>query len=144
MEDTTLDNNSYNDIINMKHHQSSYYKHMSTYNRAAQFAPFAALNGYDVAIKETARLTNKKIELDEYMKESLNKKLLIISQNLHLHIEIKITYFQTDKNKSGGSYVTCYGHVIKIDKFNHTLYMSDCSIIPIDEIIKIDSNYFNI
>ena len=75
------DIHQYNDIINLPHHQSATRPHMSNYERAAQFSPFAALTGHDEAIKETARLTDRKIEIDEYAKDDLNIKLQIIDDN---------------------------------------------------------------
>lgn len=75
------DIHQYNDIINLPHHQSATRPHMSNYDRAAQFSPFAALTGHDEAIKETARLTDRKIEIDEYTKDDLNIKLQIIDDN---------------------------------------------------------------
>lgn len=90
---------------------------MSNYDRAAQFSPFAALTGYDDAVKETARLTDSKIELDEYELQELNEKLNKIQDNLREDAEVSITYFVTDKKKSGGSYKTISGIVKRIDEY---------------------------
>ncbi len=130
--------NKYKDIINLPHHISTKHPPMSIINRAAQFSPFAALSGHDIAIKETARLTNKRIELDDYIKESLNTKLHLLDQDLSKDIEITLTYFQADTKKEGGTYLSLAGKVKKIDKYKSIIVMDDNTIIPINEIISID------
>ena len=128
---------AYDDIINLPHHVSSTHPHMTAIDRAAQFSPFAALTGYDTAIKETARLTDEKIELDESMKEALSDKLQSIADRLKEHPEVAITYFQQDAKKNGGAYVAVTGTVKKIDKYERVVVMNDGKAIPIDEIISI-------
>ena len=98
-------NEDYSDIINLPHHQSKTRPHMTNYNRAAQFAPFAALTGHSEAIDETARLTDSKIELDEYEKEIIDRKLRIITENISTMPEITVCYFVPDEKKAGGAYV---------------------------------------
>ena len=132
----------YDDIINLPHHVSSSRPHMSSIDRAAQFSPFAALTGYDDAVKETARLTEKRVELDESRKAALNDRLCIIQDTLVEQPTVIITYFQPDKKKSGGAYVTATGSVKKIDKYVRTVLMHDTTKIPIDEIISIDGEMF--
>lgn len=132
----------YDDIINLPHHVSKTRPRMKALDRAAQFSPFAALTGHDAAVKETARLTHKRVELDEYMKEALSHKLQIIEERLEGKPEITITYFQPDPKKKGGSYVTFTGRVIKIDLFEGTLIMNDGRVIPIEEIISIEGQIF--
>ena len=90
----------YDDIINLPHHVSAARPQMSMMDRAAQFSPFAALTGYDAAIKETARLTDQKIELDDYEKEEINDKIQLIAEHLGEDFEIVITYFQPDGRKA--------------------------------------------
>jgi uncharacterized protein (UPF0248 family) len=115
---------------------------MTIIDRAAQFSPFAALTGYDAAIKETARLTDWRIELDESMQDALNDKLQIIADRLKEHPEIAVSYFQPDAKKSGGAYVTAAGPVKKIDDYERVVVMTDGTAIPIDEIISIDGLIF--
>jgi hypothetical protein len=115
---------------------------MSAIDRAAQFSPFAALTGYDAAVKETARLTDKKIELDESMKDALSDRLQIIADRVKEYPEIAITYFQPDMKKNGGAYVTATGTAKKIDEYERVVVMTDGTGIPIDEIISIDGQIF--
>ena len=132
----------YDDIIHLPHHVSATRPHMSVSDRAAQFSPFAALTGYDAAIKETARLTDKRIKLDEDIKEELSDRLQIIADLIKEHPEIAITYFQPDAKKNGGAYVTAISMVKKIDKYEQVVVMSDGTAIPIDEIISIEGQIF--
>ena len=129
---------TYDDIIHLPHHVSTTHPHMAAIDRAAQFSPFAALTGYDAAIKETARLTDKRVELDESMKEALSNNLQMVADRLKEHPEIAITYFQPDGKKNGGAYVTVINTVKKIDVYERIVVMADGKVIPVDEIISID------
>ena len=100
-------------MINLPHPVSKVHPQMPIAERAAQFSPFAALTGYGDAVKETARLTDAKIELDEDAKEILDEKLKQIREQIEEHPEIEITYFQPDERKKGGSYITITGISIK-------------------------------
>jgi hypothetical protein len=135
---------AYDDVINLPHHVSTTRPHMTVIDRAAQFSPFAALTGHDVAIKETARLTDERVELDQYMKEVLSDRLQIIADRIKEHPEIVITYFQPDAKKNGGTYVTATSTAKKIDEYERVVVMIDGTAIPIDEIISIDGQIFNI
>ena len=128
----------YSDIINYPHHQSERRPHMSVYNRAAQFAPFAALTGYEESIEETARLTDRRIELSEYEIEELNAKLNFIQEHIKERPEVTITYFQPDERKEGGSYITVAGKVRRIDEVIGVLVFEDEKIICLETIIEID------
>lgn len=130
----------YDDIIDLPRHKSSTRPPMPREKRAAQFAPFAALTGHEEAVKETARLTDKKIELDETMKAILNEKLKIIKRDLVKKPYVEITYFQPDKRKAGGYYYSINGRVKKIDQYNRSILMEDKRSIEIDEIIDIKLN----
>lgn len=132
----------YDDIINLPHHVSVSRPHMTAINRAAQFSPFAALTGYGASIKETARLTDERVELDEYTKGYLNDRLQIIADQLKDHPEISITYFQPDTKKNGGAYVTANGTAKRIDIYERVVIMTDGMVIPIYEIISIEGQIF--
>jgi len=134
---------TYDDIIHLPHHVSATHPHMAAIDRAAQFSPFAALTGYDAAIKETARLTDKRVELDESMKDTLSNNLQMIADRLKEHPEIAITYFQPDAKKNGGAYVTVINTVKKIDVYERIVVMTDGKVIPVDEIISIDIHSCN-
>nr|WP_315024186.1 hypothetical protein [uncultured Aminipila sp.] len=133
---------TYDHIIHLPHQVSTTHPRMTVSDRAAQFSPFAALTGYDAAIKETARLTDKRVEMDEYMKDVLSDKLRIILDRIKEHPQIVITYFQPDEKKDGGSYVTATGTVKKIDEYERIIIMTEDTEIPIDEISSIDGQIF--
>lgn len=132
----------YDDMIHLPHHISGTHPHMEIIDRAAQFSPFAALTGHDAAIKETARLTNKRIELDEYEKDVVSERLQIIVDNIKEEPRIEVTYFQPDGKKDGGTYVTVTMRVKKVDLYMRILIMMDGNLIPIDDIINIDWHMF--
>ena len=111
--------------------------------RAAQFAPFAALTGHDEAVKETARLTDSKIELDEYTKEELNRKLLFLQEHADDEPTTTITYFVPDKRKSGGEYVSLTGTIKKLKDFENVVVFKDNTEIPIQDILLIEGDIFN-
>jgi len=134
--------NPYDDIIYLPHSSSTTHPHMSAYDRAAQFAPFAALTGHDAAITETARLTETRVELDEYSKEDLNQRLRIIQDQMDEQPEVSITYFQPDQRKSGGAYITAVGYIKKIDEYERTVVMQDDTRISIDQIIAIEGEIY--
>ena len=129
--------NDYSDIIHLPHHVSATRQQMSMMERAAQFSPFAALVGYDAAVKETARLTDQRIELDNSAKEELNDKLLCIAEHLGEDFEVVITYFQPDSKKAGGAYVDASGVVKKMDEYARQLLFRDGRKIPIEDILVI-------
>lgn len=135
-------NKNYDDIINLPHHVSNKRPRMSIEQRSAQFAPFAALTGYDEAVKETARRTDKKIELDDGQKEILNNKLLYILENINIKPEITFTYFVPDNKKSGGKYIEKTGIIRKIDMVEQYVQFLDKSKININDIIEIESDLF--
>ena len=128
----------YDDIINLPHHQSKNHPHMSLYDRAAQFAPFAALTGYDDAVKEARRLTDSKPELDENQLEELDQKLADLMTCIEEHPEVTITYFEPDDKKEGGAYVTCVGKIKKIDGYKRRLIFEDSKDINIDNIKEME------
>lgn len=134
--------NQYDDIINLPHHVSATRLHMPVLDRAAQFSPFAALTGYEAAVKETARLTDEQVELDEDSKAALEMKLQILSDELSNHPEVEITYFQSDAKKGGGAYINSIGTIKKIDEYERVLLMMDGTKIPIEAIIEIEGELF--
>ena len=127
-------NNRYNEIINLPHHVSTTRPQMPMSDRAAQFAPFAALTGYDAAIKETGRLTDERIELDEEALAALDRKYQLLIEALDDAPEVTITYFQPDERKAGGQYVSATGTVKKVDTFGRRILLQDGTRIPLDSV----------
>ena len=127
----------YKDIINLPHHVSKKHPQMSLYARSAQFAPFAALTGYEDEVKETARLTNSKIEIDEEEKIILDRKMQIIKEKIYEKPTVTITYFVPDLKKAGGKYITVIGKAVKLDEYRQNLILEDKTEIKISEIFDI-------
>ncbi|OUP11414.1 hypothetical protein B5F34_02605 [Mediterranea sp. An20] len=132
----------YDDIIDLPHHVSKSHPQMSMYNRAAQFAPFAALTGHNAAITEAARLTETEQELSESDAEVLNRKLAFILQHIKDYILVEIVYFEPDGKKAGGSYRTKAGFIKESNPLAGTLEMDDGSLIPIRHIRDIKGDCF--
>lgn len=132
----------YDDIIKLPRFVSKKYPQMSMHDRAAQFSPFVALTGYDDLVKETARITDQKVELDEYILDNLNERLCILKKNLSERTEVDITYFQEDLKKSGGRYLEKQGIIKKIDEFKGCVIFEDGVIIPIGNICEIECGLF--
>ena len=133
---------NYDDIINLDRPISKH-PHLSIDSRASQFAPFAALVGYDEQVKETARLTTNKIEIDEGLKEILNNKLNYLNEHIDENIEVAITYFVKDSKKNGGKYLSKTGIVKRIDSVNETIKFIDNKVISMNDIISIKSYLFD-
>lgn len=131
------DEHRYDDIIGLPHHQSSKHPHMSLLDRAAQFAPFAALTGHKEAIIETERLTDRRPELDENEKAVLDEKMQIIQNRLPERETFEFTFFQPDDKKSGGSLVPVKGIIKKIDRYRRTIEFESGEKIPMDDIVEI-------
>lgn len=127
----------YDDIINMPHHISKKHPRMSLENRSAQFAPFAALTGYEDEVEETARLTDKRIEITDEIKTEINIKLKTIQEKIYAKPKVTITYFIPDSKKEGGSYKTVTSNVMKIDKYKQTIILKNKTEIPINFITNI-------
>ncbi len=128
----------YADIIDKQHHVSKKHKSMSMEERAAQFSPFAALTGYEAAVKETARLTDDREELDEDEKTRLNAQLQKISARLQEQPEVMVTYFAPDERKTGGARQTYRGRLRKIDRNRKMLIMVDQTELPIENLLNIE------
>ena len=127
----------YDDIINLPHHVSKNHRQMPMEMRAAQFAPFAALTGYDAVINETARLTDQQVELEDYDNERLNRKYAELIENISEHHVITVSYFKPDKCKGGGAYVSKTGHIKKVDTYEQLMIMEDGTSIPLAAIVDI-------
>ena len=129
---------NYDDIMHLPHHQSKTRPHMSNYDRAAQFSPFAALKGYDDEIAETARATDGRDEADAAREIAINDALLLIKERIARCPIVRIMYFRADEKKEGGAYHTIEDKVKKLDEYGKKLILSDGEIIPFDEIVEIE------
>ena len=127
----------YFDIINLPHHVSRNHPQMPMEARAAQFAPFAALTGYDAVIHETARLTDKQVELEEYDNDRLNRIFSELMDSLEKHPMVTVSYFKPDEHKAGGAYMTVSGKLKKIDTYEQIMKMEDGTVIPIGNIMDL-------
>lgn len=137
---------SYEDIIYQPHHVSTRHPQMSLADRAAQFAPFAALTGHDEAIRETARRTDSFVELSEEQREKLDKRLQMLlaemRENPLQEPEIRVTYFQSDAKKEGGSYVVISGNIKKVDRYQRQLVFMDGTALPMENLFSIEGELF--
>lgn len=132
----------YDDIINMPHYVSKSRRCMSSIDRAAQFAPFAALTGYDVAIKESERKTDERILISEEDALEIDEKLKIIIREIKNHPLIEIVFFKKDEKKDGGNYIKLTDRVKAIDTYkNQIILVSDINI-PIENIYNIKGEIF--
>ena len=126
----------YEDILHLPHPDSPKHPRMSLYDRAAQFSPFAALTGLDAALRETARLTDQRITLDEYEQAALDETLQTVRDALTKkeHPTVEVCYFVPDTRKAGGAYCTVTGVVKKMAEFEGLLIMADGTEVPMGEI----------
>ena len=138
MSDYYKDSHRYDDIIELPHHQSKERPHMSLYDRAAQFAPFAALTGHEEAIEETARLTDEEVTLDETAIAAINDRIYEISQHLSEKRMVSITYFCPDPNKEGGAYLTDVGCIKRVDEIKKMIVLDSGMEIKMEHIIAIE------
>ena len=133
----------YDDMIDMKNPTPTCRPRMSMVDRWAQFAPFAALTGYEAVVEEAARLTDARLELSEDMKTMLNDKMQMILDNLENEPFVTITYFVPDKRKAGGAYVDVSAIVERIDEYERCIVMTEGTKIPIEQIRAIEGELFS-
>lgn len=129
----------YADMLELPHHVSATRPGMSMHDRAAQFAPFAALTGHDAAIREMARLTDMQAELDENHIGLLNQKIRMLMEQKDAAPEVVITYFAKDARKTGGKYVEKSGRFKDFDSFRYSVVLEDLTEIPVKQIYDISS-----
>ena len=132
----------YNDIIHLSHPTSKNRPRMSIHDRAAQFSPFAALSGHAAAIAETARLTDRKLELDEDTRAELDRRQAILLEHISERPEVTVTWFRPDEKKAGGAYVTTTGRLKKIDEIERVLVLTDGARIPLEDVAGLESDSF--
>ena len=128
----------YDDILNMPYPNPEIEKDFpDEILRAAQFAPFAALVGYDDAVAETARLTESRPDLDEQEQRELNARLCALADHIQDQAEVRIRYFVPDERKSGGAIVEVCGKIKRISQAERSIIMFDGTEISIPDLIEI-------
>ena len=132
----------YDDIINLPHPTSKRHPRMPIRDRAAIFSPFAALSGHGAAIAETARLTERRIELDEDTRAELDRRQAILLEHIDEQPEITITWFQPDEKKDGGAYLTTTGRLRKLRELERILVLADGTEIPMEDVVALESDIF--
>ena len=127
----------YDDIIDIPRWNPKSHPRMSEYDRAAQFAPFAALTGYDAMVSETARKTEARNELDEEQMLVLNEALSSVVERLNEHPRVSVTWFRKDARKKGGAYVKTEGTVRDVDLTGRFILLKEGNRISLDDIVSI-------
>lgn len=125
------------ELLEMERPVSASHAPMRRCDRAAQFAPFAALSGFDETVQEAGRLTQAQIELAENEREALNDALVRLAARLPEQPEVRLTYFQPDAKKSGGTYRTILTRVRRLDANAQVLVLTDGTRIPFDALLSI-------
>ncbi len=131
----------YDDMIDLPHPTSKKHPRMSIQNRAAIFSPFAALSGHGAAIAETARLTDRRMELDEDTKAELDRRQAVLLEHIDEQPEVTVTWFQPDERKDGGAYLTATGRLKKIDEVERILSLQDGTSIPLEDVVGLESEW---
>ena len=134
----------YDDILYLPHPTSRKHPRMSIQDRAAMFSPFAALSGHGAAIAETARLTDRRVELDEDTRAELDRRQAVLLEHLSEQPEITITWFRPDGRKDGGAYRTVTGRLKKVDEAARTLTLLDGTSIPLEDVAWLESAWFQV
>ena len=132
----------YDDIINLPHPTSQRHPRMPVRDRAAIFSPFAALSGHGAAIAETARLTERRMELDEDTRAELDSKQAVLLEHMDEQPEITVTWFQPDEKKDGGAYLTATGRLKKLRELERLLVLADGTEIPLEDVVALESGIF--
>lgn len=135
-------NGPYDDIINLPHPTSKRHPRMPIHDRAAIFSPFAALSGHGAAIAETARLTERRIKLDEDSRAELDRRQAVLLEHIDEQPEITITWFQPDERKDGGAYLTTTGRLKKLRELERLLVLADGAEIPLEDVVALESGIF--
>lgn len=137
-----FDVHNYDDIVNIEKPKSNH-KSMDRLQRASQFAPFAALKGYEESIIETGRIVDKKLELAEEQMNDISYKLKYLTDYINDGIEIEVIYFVGDKKKNGGTYQRKIGILRRIDDIERRIQFLDKQYIFIDDIYQIKVDEFD-
>ena len=134
----------YDAILHLPHHVSKKHPPMPMADRAAQFAPCAALTGYDAAIRENARLTQERIAPAEAELAALDRRFRLLQEHLEEQPEVRLTRFRPDERKPGGVYETVSGIVKQIDLIARRIRLLDGTDIPMDDVLTLDGALFDV
>ena len=132
----------YDDIVGLPPPTSRRHPRMPIRERAAIFSPFAALSGHGAAIAETARLTERRMELDEDTKAELDRRQAVLLAHIGEQPEVTVTWFQPDKKKDGGTYITTTGRLKKLDTVQRVLVLLDGTSIPLEDVAGLEGDIF--
>ena len=132
----------YDDLLHLPHPTSEKHPRMPLADRASIFSPFAALSGHGDAIRETARLTDRRMELDEDAKAELDRRQAVLLEHLGEQPEVTVTWFRPDERKEGGAYLTTTGRLKKIDALGRRLVLLDGTGIPLEDVADLESECF--
>ena len=132
----------YDDIIDLPHPTSRRHPRMPIRDRAAIFSPFAALSGHGAALAETARVTQRRMELDEDTRAELDRRQAVLLAHLDEQPEITVTWFQPDERKEGGAYRTAAGRLKKLRELERVLVLADGTEIPLKDVVALESDIF--
>ena len=129
----------YEDIVHLSRPQSAVHPPMDMIERAAQFAPFAALTGYDGVIQETARYVDKPVELTDSAKEELNQQFRLLVTQLNQYPRVTLTHYIPDDRKAGGCYVKTTGNLRRVDEYTRELELVDSTRVDMDTVISVET-----
>lgn len=132
----------YKHILHKERPISKNHPPLSTESRAAQFSSFDALTGFKDVVRETTRKTDKKITLDEYALDELNRRLSYLKNNIESEFTVKLTYFEPDKTKDGGKYLEITDYIVKIREYEQDIIMGNGKIIPIKDLYMVEGDCF--
>lgn len=129
---------SYDDIMHIQAPIPLRHGRMPIEDRAAQFAPFAALTGYEAVVEEAGRQTDRRVELDENEKVLLDRKLRYLKERLYDPPRVRIRYFSPDLRKEGGAYLWEEGQVVRLERLPPGLRLATGYFIPLWDIIELE------
>ena len=132
----------YDDIINLPHPTSKRHPRMPIRDRAAIFSPFAALSGHGAALAETARRTERRMELAEDVRAELDRRQVVLLEYMDKRPELTVTWFQRDEKKDGGAYLTTTGRLKKLRELERSLVLTDGTEIPLEDVVTLESDIF--
>lgn len=127
----------YRELLHLPHHRSQTHAPMPRRDRAAQFAPFAALTGFDAQLRETERQTQAQAEPNEDALQELDQSLHTLFACVHTQPAVQVRWFVPDAKKSGGAYKTAAGRVLQLDRNRSLLVLDSGPVIALGAIAEL-------